>query len=78
MRLHLIHVDREVRIGHLSLQGLAHGCASGGETVEMELIFRIVQRLKERDALDLVPVIVSQKDEGLQGLAGKFPKPSLP
>ena len=72
VRRHGLHIHRKIGIRHLLFQSLLHGLGLTGKGVEEEVILGIVKRLEERDAVNMVPMIVREKDKGMNALVPKL------
>src|SRR5579863_3576592 len=61
------HVDRKIGSGHLGFKYLLEAVAAemlGTKTVEMKCVVFGIQRSEERNALNVIPVIVSDQNVG--------------
>lgn len=64
---HLAHIDWEVGVGHLLLNGALQATSAAGGVEEKIVVGVLIKRLKEWNALDVIPVKVGEKDVGIDG-----------
>ena len=59
------HIDRKIRAGELRLKNLLQAVRAeifGLKTIEMKAILRLEEGMKKRNALNMIPVVVSDED----------------
>jgi len=68
VRRHLTHVHGEIGIGHLLFQSLLQPARAAGGVKDERIIAVVIERREKRDALDVVPVKVGEKNVRVDGL----------
>src|SRR5215472_14439920 len=71
-RGHLVHLDRKIRIRHLLFQGPLQPTRSAGRVKDERALVIVVERSKKRNALDVVPVEVGEKNVRRKRLSAGF------
>ena len=69
MRGHITHVDREIWVGHLLFKSLLQATGAAGRVKNERALAIVIQRREKRDALDVVPVKVREKNVRVDGMA---------
>src|SRR5690348_13377778 len=78
--MHQSQIHRKVRTGELRLKHLTKAVAAkilGWEAEKAEVVLRQVKRPEERDALNVVPVIVSDEDMSAKHVVAFDPRPLI-
>ena len=76
-RLHDVHVDRKIRVGHLAFDRSLDLAALALCGVEKEEVHSLVQGQEEWNALDMVPVEMSQENVAEDGFFAELTEKAL-